>query len=359
MRNAVVCCCTCFVTAASAGGLDQSGQPVTLLFSDGNVAEVAIAAWNPSVESSGSTPASGNVYGPITDGFAGVKWDVAPRISAAVIADIPYGVNVDYPDGAFPFAGTEAQPSSLALTGLLRWRASDSVAFHGGIRAERIGAEVALGGAAYGPFDGYRWTGDDDWSAGWVVGASWEHRDRAQRIALTYASEIHHELDSTETFFGDSTTDVTMPQSVNLDFQTGLTPRTLLYGSVRWVDWKGWTVAPPGLDAVAGPLIEFESDAWTWRLGIGRQLTDAMSAAVIVTHETAVDTMMSPLSPYDGFTALSLGSSYALPSGATLSGSVSWSALGEAQVATPLYPEPTTFDDNHAVAAQLRLAIPF
>ena len=99
-----------------------------------------------------------------------------------------------------------------------------------------------------------------------------------------------------------------MPQSVNLDFQTGINAKTLLYGSVRWVDWDGWSVAPAGLDAVAGPLlITFESDAWTYRLGIGRQLTDALSAGFEVAHETAIDTMKSPLSPYDGYTALSVG----------------------------------------------------
>ena len=32
---------TCAVTSAAAGGLDQSGQPVTLLFRDGNHVEVA------------------------------------------------------------------------------------------------------------------------------------------------------------------------------------------------------------------------------------------------------------------------------------------------------------------------------
>jgi hypothetical protein len=128
---------------------------------------------------------------------------------------------------------------------------------------------------------------------------------------------------------------------------------------VRWVDWDGWTVAPPGLDAVAGPLITFESDAWTYRLGVGRQLTDVLSAAVEVAHETPVDTMMSPLSPYDGFTSVSVGSSYALPSGLTLTGAVDLSFLGDAEVATPLDPTPSRFEDSRAVSAQLRVGWSF
>ena len=55
-----------------------------------------------------------------------------------------------------------------------------------------------------------------------------------------------------------------MPQSVNLDFQTGIAPDTLVYGLVRWVNWDGWKIAPAGLPAATGlPLIEFDSDAFT------------------------------------------------------------------------------------------------
>ena len=360
MKHRLAFALACAVTPAAGGGLDQSGQPVTLLFRDGNVAEVAVTGWRPTVEGRGPGGAgSGNVYGSITDAFAGVKGDVTDRLSAALIVDQPYGVNVDYPSGDFPYAGTAADPDSLALTGLLRWRLGHGLALHGGLRAERIGAEVALGGTAYGPLAGYTWTGDDDWGVGWVAGASWERPEIGLRIALTYGSEIRHSLEGEENFFGPSTTEVTMPQSVNLDLQTALDPRTLVYGSVRWVDWNGWTVAPPGLDAVAGPLITFESDAWTYRIGVGRQLTETVSAGFEVAHETPIDTMMSPLSPYDGFTAISVGSSWTLPSGVTLTGSIAYQFLGDAEVATPIHPEPVEFSDNRAVAARLGLGISF
>ena len=352
----------CSMTTASAGGLDQSGQPVTLLFRDGRYAEVAVGFWQPTVDGRDALgTGSGNVYGPITDVFAGIKTDLGGRLSAALIVDEPYGVNVGYPANGFLYAGTEAEPGSLGVTGLLRWRLGE-VAVHGGLRAERIGAEVSLGGLAYGSFAGYRWTGDDDWGVGWVAGASWERPEIGLRVALTYGSEIRHALDSQEVLFGQaggSTTEITMPQSLNLDFQTGVTPRTLVYGSVRWVDWNGWEVAPAALDAAFGPLITFESDAWTYRLGVGRQLTDALSAGVEIAHETAIDTMQSPLSPYDGYTALTIGSSYALPSGVTLTGAVGYHVLGDAEVTTPGNPVPARFDDNHALAAQLRIGISF
>lgn len=349
-------------TAAAAGGIDQTGQPVTLLFEEGNRAEIALTGLRASISGSAGGVGSGNVYNPSTAFVAGVKRDFGPRLSAALIVDQPYGVALEYPDGDFAFAGTMAEPKSLALTALGRWRFGHGLAVHGGIRVERIGAEVGLAGSGYGPLAGYDWNGDDDWGVGWVAGASWERPELGMRVALTYGSEIRHSLPSEETLFGaevDTTTEVTMPQSVNLDLQTGINARTLLYGSVRWVDWNGWTVAPPAFDAVAGPLVRFESDAWTYRVGVGRQLSEVLSAAVEVAHETPIDTMLSPLSPYDGFTALSAGARYALPSGLTLAASLGYVWLGEAEVATPLTPEPARFEDNHAVTAQLRVGFSF
>jgi len=359
---ALACACP---AAAAAGGIDQSGQPVTLLFRDGNVVEVALGYWDPDIDGTDADGrGSGNVYGPITDLFAGVKAQVTDRLSLALVADEPYGVKVDYPldaaGGSFAYAGTRGEPESVALTGLARYRVSERISLHGGIRAQRLGAEVALNGTAYGPFAGYTWTGDADWAVGAVAGASWEAPAIGLRVALTYASEIRHELDSTETFFGDGTTEITMPQSVNLDFQTGLSATTLLYGSVRWADWGGWQVAPPGFSAATGePLLSFGSDAWTYRLGIGRQLTEALSAGLEIAYETPKDTMMSPLSPYDGYIAVAIGAGYTLASGVTLRGSVSHWFLGDADVATTVDPRPVRFEDSRATAGQLRISFAF
>jgi long-chain fatty acid transport protein len=357
--------CACSVSAAFAGGLDHSGQPVGLLFHEGNHAELAIGVWRPEIRGADFLGfSSGNVYGPVTDSLAGTKRDFGPRWSGALIVDQPYGGALDYPDGPFAYAGTSANPQSLALTALARWRAGTRLAFHGGVRVERIAAAVTLDGPAYGPLAGYRWEGAEDWGVGWVAGASWEKPEIGLRVALTYGSEIRHELDSSESFPGapgplDSSMATTMPQSVNLDLQTGLGARTLLYGSLRWVDWNGWSVAPEALDAVAGPLVQYQSDAWTWRIGVGRQLTETVSAAVELAHETPVDMVLTPLSPFDGFTALSVGSRYRHRTGVTLSGSVGYTWLGDSEVTTPGLPEPVAFEGSHAVSAQLRIGMDF
>ena len=170
-----------------------------------------------------------------------------------------------------------------------------------------------------------------------LLAAHTKSRRYALRVALTYSSESRFSLSSTESAAvlpGNlhSTTDVTMPQSLNLDFQTGINPKTLLYGSVRWVNWKNWTVAPEGFQAIGGDLVKFDSDALTYRLGLGRQFTDAFAGAIEVADETARGDAMSPLVTYDGYTAVSIGGTYTLASGIDLSAGLAYDFLGDADV---------------------------
>jgi long-chain fatty acid transport protein len=349
---------------ARAGGIDQSGQPVTALFQEGGYAELSVRSVTPDIEGDDAAGIpSGNVYGSVTSYGAAIKADFGDRWSAALILDQPYGVRVDYPEAtpAFAFAGTQAEPDSLGLTGLLRYRIGTRFSLHGGLRAGRFGGEATLSGPAFAAVGlaGYRWEGEEDWGLGYVLGAAYEVPEIALRVAVTYGSEIEHELDADESFFGPSTTEITMPRSLNLEFQTGISPTTLLYGSVRWVGWDGWNVSPDGFVAATGePLVEFEADALTYKLGLGRQLTEAFAAGVEIAYEAARGEVMTALEPYDGYTTLAVGGTYALPSGVKLSGGLGYSFLGDAEVRTPLG-APVDFDGNHALSAQLKLALNF
>lgn len=348
------------VPPAAGGGLDQSGQPVSLLFEEGRRAEILVGMAFPRGE--GTSPdgmSSGNVYAPVSDIGFGLKADFGPRWSAALVVDQPYGVVIDYGPGTFPFAGTGAEATSFEITGLLRYRLDGRFSLHGGIRLERFGGEATLDGWAYGPLAGYNWTGDPGWGAGFVAGAAYEIPEIALRVALTYGSAIRHEIDGDENFFGPSTTPVTMPQSVNLDFRTGLDPRTLVYGQIRWVDWAGWTVAPQGLLAATGlPLVAFDSPAITYRLGLGRQLTPTIAGAVEIAHETAKDRTMTALDPYDGYTGIGVGAMWTRPSGVAIGGGVAYNLLGDAEVSAPSGAS-ASFSGNHSLTARLRLSVPF
>ena len=352
-------------TGALGAGIDQSGQEVDLLFRDGNYARIGLGYWMPSVDGTDVLgTASGNVYDDTPFFSLGVRKELNDAWSVALLIDQPWGVELDYPGGSFAYAGTSAHVRSLGVSGLARYRIDDHFSLHGGLRATGISADVGLDGFAFGNM-GYKWNADRAWGLGWVAGGAYEIPAIALRVALTYSSETKHEMDGTETLPAGlglppelgSTTDVTMPQSVNLDFQTGVAPDTLLYGTVRWVNWKDWTVAPPGFAAIGGDLVHFESNAFTYKLGLGRQLTDAFAAAIEVMHETPRDEDKTPLAPYDGYTAIAIGGTYSMPSGLDLTAGVSYNFLGNADVEANGV--TSRFDDNRALAAALEIGLRF
>ena len=54
-------------------------------------------------------------------------------------------------------------------------------------------------------------------------------------------------------------TPIDPPQSVNLDFQTGIAKDTLLFGQIRWVDWSNTPIdIPPAVDPA--PLLSYADD---------------------------------------------------------------------------------------------------
>jgi long-chain fatty acid transport protein len=371
---AFACAVSLCASAALPGGIDQSGQPVTLLFHDGDYAEVGLGYWMPTIRADGEPGQStGNAYGDLPDFSGGIRLQLTERLAAALIVDQPYGVvvnyDLDYPAGEFAYAGTSARPHSLGVTGLLRYQVAPRWSAHGGLRAIRFGGEAELAGWGFGPvLDGYGWNGGDDWGLGYVLGGSYEIPEAALRVALTYSSPTDLTVESVETHVFDpatgtfgtvrSETGVTMPQSVNLDFQTGLTPKTLLYGAVRWADWEGWSVAPAGYVALTDqPLVEFEHDTWRYQIGLGRQLSERIAGSFDVVHETATGDIQSALTPYDGFTAFTLGASYTTEAGLKLAGGVQYSFLGDADVATPT--GVARFEDNHALGVGLKLGYQF
>jgi len=144
-----------FAPGALGGGIDQSGQPVTLLFRDGNYAEVSLGYWMPTIRAEGSAGnATENAYGDLPDYSGGIKKQFTEAFSGALIIDQPYGVivnyDLDYPAGDFAYAGTQARPQSLGVTGLLRYAVAPRWSVHGGLRAIRFGGDVTLAGWGFG-----------------------------------------------------------------------------------------------------------------------------------------------------------------------------------------------------------------
>ena len=79
-------------TAATAGGLDRSGQGIGIIFEEGNAVELSFGQITPSVTgiASGVGPGdvgSGNMASPYTQMGLGFKYQVKDNLSLSLIID--------------------------------------------------------------------------------------------------------------------------------------------------------------------------------------------------------------------------------------------------------------------------------
>jgi long-subunit fatty acid transport protein len=156
----------------------------------------------------------------------------------------------------------------------------------------------------------------------------------------------------------DGHTDISMPQSFNLDFQTGIAPKTLLVGSMRWTNYEGWEVRAPGLaDNFDAILASKDYNIWTYKLGVGRQLTPHWAGAVQTLYEPAIDKTLGPLNPTDGAFGLGAGATYTTDSGMKIGGGAEYRWLGDSDIKGPF--ASAEFTDNYALGLGLSVTVPF
>nr|WP_072791611.1 hypothetical protein [Cognatishimia maritima] len=355
-------------TTASAGGIERTAQSTAILFEKGNIVELSFGSVNPSV--SGATTgafapfgaagiASGDLAESYTNAGLAIKQDFSDRLSFALIYDQPFGANTAYPLGTGYFAqGSSATLASNALTGLLKYTTDANVSVFGGLRYQTMRAEANL------IFAGYNVESETDGSLGYVAGVAYEKPEIALRIALTYNSAIKHDNAVVETggaVPGASTLSYETPQSVNLDFQTGIAKDTLLFGGARWVDWSEFDLSPTSYTTAFGaPLVSYPSDTVTYTLGVGRRFNDTWSGAVSLTHEPSNAGNYTNLGPLNGRSGVTIGATYKQGQ-MEITGGISYIWIGDATT-TVSAAAPTavaSFTDNTAVGAGLRIRYRF
>jgi long-subunit fatty acid transport protein len=335
-------------TVAQAGGIDRSGQPIGIIFEEGRTIQLSFGFAMPSVDGNdvaafGGSP-SGNVANDFFSPSFGYKADINDRLSYAIILDQPFGADVSYPTGqSIALGGTVAKADAYALTGVMRYKFDENISVHACVRGQRADGNITLSGLAYGGVNGYQVALDNDIAFGWLVGAAYEVPEIALRVAITYNSKISHDFDTAETLAAlglnntpTGTTDVDLPQSVNIDFQTGIAADTLLFGSIRWVDWSEFKLRPPVFSSIPGledGLINLD-DTTTYEIGIGRRFSEKWAGSVAVSYEDEGDPLVSPLAPTNGFIGLTLAGVYTINEQSDLTVGVNYTRLGDAQPET-------------------------
>lgn len=350
--------------AAHAVGLDRSGQDITVIFEEGDYAELSFGSVMPDATGSDVVAFGGLDTGNVAEDYTrfslAYKAQINDQLSAAVIFDQPYGANVTYPtnsgaDGSIALGGTSAELNSTAVTGLLRYKLNENFSVHGGFRVQTLDANITLSGLAYGPANGYNVDLGKNSAVGYLAGVAYERPDIALRVALTYFTEVEHEFPTIDPA-GSSTTDVTTPQAVNLNFQTGVAADTLVFGSIRWAEYSEVIVAPLGLGGSSLTDIE---DGFTYTLGIGRQFTEQLSGSFTIGYDTeGEDDLVSPLSPTNGNYTFTIGGKYDINDNLAVSAGISYAVLGDARPQTADTAR-AEFEENSALGVGIQIGYSF
>jgi long-chain fatty acid transport protein len=353
-------------TTAIAGGIDRSGQWITPIFESGDVVTFSVGTVSPSVSGTGiagvvgPTSESARRFNPVS--FS-IKKTLTEKVDVAVIVDQPFGANIKYTDGVFalspigPYAGGYADVSSKAMTFVGRYKFNNNFSVHAGARAQSMTGTIASGNGILNASGDYAWGG--------LIGAAYERPDIAMRIALTYNTSISNKLDGTriDPLGAFSFVDAThqSPESLNLEFQTGIAKDTLLFGSVRHVKWKGSSLdsTPVGGGAPTN-WVNFRDDSTSLTLGVGRKINDKLSLALTLGYEAAgTRPSETALAPTTGYKSIGLGASYNVNESLKITGGVQYIKLGDQSVETRPGVLPNINMSGDAVAFGVKVAYSF
>ena len=330
-------------STAFAGGVERSDRSITAIYDTGSFASFGFSHVSPEATGVLAHPLAGdldtsNGLESYNNFSATYKNDLGSNISYAIIYDRPYGASVNYAadesTAQFMAAGAGAPSGesianfeSSAITAVGRYKLSDNISFIGGLSYQQLQADISrLGGVL--TLESEKTSG-----MGWLVGAAYEIPEIALRLDVTYRSAIEHKdialVESNLTLpvvNADSTTDVTTPESLDINFQTGVNANTLVMAGARWVNWSEFELSAP----YNGSIVDYDDDVVTYNIGVGRKINDQLSVLASVTWEGASDKPVSLLAPTDGSTALGLGARYKISNSLEVAGGFSYVMLGDA-----------------------------
>lgn len=261
---------------------------------------------------------------------------------------------------------TNVSISSQNFTGLLGVKLGEkkNIQIYGGPTIQRLEGDVHLRGNAYKTASGYDANITRDTAYGWMAGIAYLKPEIALKAALTYRSEIDHDVNMTENLpalgaagVGTNEITITTPKSVNLDFQTGLNPTTLLTAKARWVPWSDFAIKPKIYGSASGlNLVSYDDDAWTAEVGLGKKLSPQLAISGAVGYDSGAGNPITSLGPVEGNWNVGLGAKYNLTPEWAVSGGVKYLMFGDAKAKLPDGSIVGDFQDNDGWVYGLRLS---
>lgn len=317
-----------------AAGLERSNQSIQAFFEKGNYAEVSVLQVNPNVSgkvqpvSSLGNPefSTGDMVNKQHYFQAALKLQPHPQVSVALLFDQPFFTDVDYQfDTNQPLSEiADVEFDSNNMTALVGYQPNVNWNLFTGVSYQSFSGNLRIGTHVENFYVDYAVHFPKDHAWGWLVGASYQLPEYAFNTAITYRSKIKHHTNASESFWGfpleiapQHATTIQTPESINLDFQTGLPAQNFLYASLRWVNWQDFEIQPTQYAAMLQQvpnmnlnLIDYQKNQWSVRLGLAHQWSPKWITAVEGLWDSGAGNPASSFNPVDGYLGLGTGLIY-------------------------------------------------
>ncbi|HEM8405450.1 TPA: outer membrane protein transport protein [Acinetobacter baumannii] len=388
-----------------ASALEQSGQSILPFLENGNYAEANLFAVDASVSGVVNDRAdlvrdhqsrdTGDIAESTQFYTAAIKLQLTDRLSFGVLYDQPFSADIKYParsnnsyfDNDISYEGTSVKADTQNLSLLFGYSPYQHFQIYGGPVYQTVKANVALRGNAYTQaFNGYNAKFKQQGEVGWLLGGSYQLPDIALKAAITYRSKIKYQFQVEEDIFGEplklvenEKTQLETPASLNIDFQTGISEKSLVYMNLRWVNWKEFETRPPQYGALSEILMKeltngeyiqgfkldsYQNDQYSATLGIAHQFTEKWSTSTDVSWDSGTGNPASTMGPIKGSWSLGLGVQFNPAKNYFITGSLKYFWLGDTKTEDgtyylPIagikpYAEQANFKNNHAIAYGLK-----
>ncbi|MFX4788708.1 transporter [Acinetobacter baumannii] len=388
-----------------ASALEQSGQSILPFLENGNYAEANLFAVDSSVSGIVNDRAdlvrdhqsrdTGDIAESTQFYTAAIKLQLTDRLGFGVLYDQPFSADIKYParsnnsyfDNDISHEGTSVKADTQNLSLLFGYSPYQHFQIYGGPVYQTVKANVALRGNAYTQaFNGYNAKFKQQGEVGWLLGGSYQLPDIALKAAITYRSKIKYQFQVEEDIFGEplklvenEKTKLETPASLNIDFQTGISEKSLVYMNLRWVNWKEFETRPPQYGALSEILMKeltngeyiqgfkldsYQNDQYSATLGIAHQFTEKWSTSTDVSWDSGTGNPASTMGPIKGSWSLGLGVQFNPAKNYFITGSLKYFWLGDTKTEDgtyylPIegikpYAEQANFKNNHAIAYGLK-----
>jgi len=326
---------------SNAGGWDAGTLDSSFMYNDGGYAEVSTASITTNIKAKTQVPTINHKMAKdqtrssfaVKMGYGDFDFGLVSYLSGAIQLDgqgahatgcDPTSLTTIGPCSVVPSA--DVKMNSLAVLG--RYKFSDTFSVIAG--ANRYSLDS---GASVTTLTGYYEVSGEQIVP--TYGAAYEMSDIALRVELIAQPQTNISNFAAKSSAASSiaTTAVSgesmkIPQTMTLNFQSGIAEDTLLFGSVRQASWKNAQIDIPVNGSVDSVKSDF-ANRTAYSFGLGRKFTDEFSGSIsYATEAGGGSTTNDAFTLRNGHQTLNIGGRYTVDN-MTISAGLSYTMTGD------------------------------